>query len=189
LIFGGYPSIICRRFSAGCLLANKTSETAPLCRLRASLEGGIDDAQTIIRRLREAGVLPHGGSGRNGVHSARVGVREAALILLAIGCRAWTGPANASAEACRLADFRLDGHGEKLIDVFAGTIAGLAAGVDGCDASWSVSRRTVRQLQLGWTFSGSDEPPDRDHVTRWTVIPAGLVSDIGAIFRRPEGRA
>ena len=81
-------------------------DTIALRRLRAVLEPHFDETKTktVIRRCREAGLLPAGKSGWNGV-SAQVTTKEAALLLIALAAPG--APIDAPAEAERIGDFRL----------------------------------------------------------------------------------
>lgn len=163
--------------------------TIPLCRLRAVLNEGLDDLGTVIRRLRESGLLPEGKGGRDGVGSARLDARDAALTLLAMAATSWCEPCEAPREAERIADFMLrDESGPRVIDVLAGEILAIALDAPGAaqhyqPGAWTVSRYHVHQQALGLTFAG-DASPAQDRVVRSTVLMPGVIEDVAGLFRQ-----
>jgi hypothetical protein len=58
-----------------------------------------------LRRCREAGLIPAGGPGRNGIAAARITVRNAALLLIALAVP--VDPIQAPDAARQIAKFRL----------------------------------------------------------------------------------
>jgi hypothetical protein len=79
-----------------------------LVRCRAILADDFPSFDGVARRLREAGLLPAGAGGRDGVGSALLDYRQTVLLLLGLCCGA--APADAPAEAMRIGSFRLLRH-------------------------------------------------------------------------------
>ena len=73
-------------------------------RLRPALGSHFSQVDAVLRRLRDAGLLPYGSAGRGGVNSAPVTATEAALVLLALASGA--EPIDASTVAADLASWR-----------------------------------------------------------------------------------
>src|SRR4051794_4743885 len=102
-----------------------------VARLRTALHNHFPETKTdtVLRRLREFGLLRADSPGHDGVGSATVAPRHAALALLAL-C-ADVEPAAAPAEALRVGNFRLraldhhtdrrwvDGEGLTFLDMLA----------------------------------------------------------------------
>src|SRR5205807_9321745 len=85
----------------------KDAETIPIAALRRGLQGYFagERLRHVLRRMREAMLLPAGAPGRGGARSAEIDVRQAALILIALAVPA--DPIEAPAEAGRIGRFGL----------------------------------------------------------------------------------
>lgn len=177
------------------------SDTITLAALRKAVEADFPDAETRLRRCREAGLIPAGGPGRGGVNSARLTPRDAAraLIALSVPC----DPIHAPAEAKRIGNFRLraidfthvsdPNPRRQHLDGLGGVtfLRFLTAELEaGCGASpgyessgWDISDNEATQR---WpdrlVFGGLP----RNGVQRVTVIPASLVREIGSLFPKRE---
>ena len=76
-----------------------------VARLREALAPSFPGVDTVFRRLRQGGVLPAGTAGRNGVGSAQLEMRQAALALIALA--SGVAPIEAPTEARRIGGYVL----------------------------------------------------------------------------------
>src|ERR1700730_1618439 len=92
-------------FSCNHGLGESLPHLTTIARLRGILADDFPSFDVSVRRLREAGLLPAGSGGRDGVGSAPLDVFGAGLLLsgLAAPCE----PCEAPVVARRIADFRL----------------------------------------------------------------------------------
>lgn len=172
--------------------------------LRHALEPHFGAADTVLRRLREVGLLPAGKPGRDGAGSAPITPRDAALTLLA-AC-AWTEPVDTPAAATALADMRLrhafngreptdDGEAMRasaptVLDVLTGELQACSGAIANHQpAIWCISSaRVVREGDpqdphdpaLHFT---ADEPTDEPLVVRQTILSGALLATVAALFR------
>src|SRR5438270_13482025 len=85
-------------------------ETTTVARLRAVLVDDFPSYDVVLRRLRQAGMVPTGSAGRDGVGSAKLSVRQTALLLIALA--APVAPIDAPDAAQHIASFKLLRHDE-----------------------------------------------------------------------------
>jgi hypothetical protein len=159
----------------------------------------------VARRLREAGLLPAGSGGRDGVGSAQLDVRQTALLLIALA--APVGPIEAPAEAERIGAFRLlrrdrthvsePEHRTPFENQTITLLDALSIEIERCDADhlpscWDISSNGVCQvapdrLVFGPSLNALTDPSDS--VIRTTRIPGRLLADIAELFRIDRAEA
>jgi hypothetical protein len=157
---------------------------------------------TVLRRMREAGVIEAGRPGRNGAGSAQIDPRQAALVLIALGSGA--DPISAPAAAERIGDFRcraidhthtsdpnprrehLDGlSGITFLEFLTGELGLVRGGLPGYEPTgWNIDGHEASQLAPDRLVFGG--LPRNEVVRRITVIPSRLIRDVAAIFPARE---
>lgn len=182
-------------------------DTTSIARLRERLEEDFPSFDAVARRLREAGLLPAGTAGRNGVGSAQLDYRQTTLLLLALASGA--DPVDAPSEAQRIGAFKLLRHDE----THSGTeprrtpfenqhldlLTALTIELERFDenrppSSWNITRNGACQaspdrLLFGASLESVTDPADYDCVIRTCTIPARLLADIAELFHPARAEA
>ena len=178
-----------------------------LARLKAALDPHFDAVGRTARRMREAGLIDAGTAGRDGVGSAKVSIRQAVLLLLALASNA--EPIAAPAEAQRIAAFKLLRHDETHSGeppqrtVFENQsltlLDALVNEIERCDAdrppsAWDIATNGARQanwdrLVFGPSLETLTDPADSDCVVRFCRLPSRLLGDIAELFRAADAKA
>jgi len=178
-----------------------------LARLKAALDPHFDAVGRTARRMREAGLIDAGTAGRDGVGSAKVSIRQAVLLLLALASNA--EPIAAPAEAQRIAAFKLLRHDETRggeppqRTVFENQsltlLDALVNEIERCDAdrppsAWDIATNGACQanwdrLVFGPSLETLTDPADSDCVVRFCRLPSRLLGDIAELFRAADAKA
>lgn len=179
------------------------SQTTSVARLRVVLAEHFDSAPAVLRAMREAELIAHGRPGRDGVCSAPVDARTAALVLLALASGA--EPFQAPAAALRLSAFRLryidstrasnpnptrrrvDADVSlSLWDVLTADLRGTAGEiVDHEPVGWIFGRFEVVRAALEGLVFQPDEVPHAGEVTREVKISSSVLRQIAELFSLP----
>jgi hypothetical protein len=157
---------------------------------------GRAEADTALRTLRLAGIIPEGASGHGGCRSAPLDVRQAALCMLALACN--VHPKDSPAEAQRIGDFRWTavahthlseesrrepGDGKlTLLTYLAEAIDDGRGGPPGYEPlSWYIDDFEAAQASPDRMVFSAPRGP-LPGVRRTTFLPGKLIHDIGALF-------
>jgi hypothetical protein len=165
-----------------------------VAQLRRTLIAHFPDAGTVLRRMRDASLIDRGTPGRDGVGSAAIEPKHAALALLAMGALAWSSPVETPEEARRLAAFALHlprtDDPPALLPVLAGELRRVASG--GEPGAWRLGEHACVRDCGGqrWRFGGEVLPvlddgngrPVELLINRVTEISPALIADIGRLF-------
>ncbi len=141
-----------------------------VARLRGALAPTFPNTATVLRRLREAGLIAAGSGGRDGCGSAPIMPHQAVLVLLALA--SGVAPFKAPAAAQALAEYRL-----RAVYVPAGGGLFIRDDVDSdlCFAKWAVEMFR-RAADPGFGLAS------------WIVKPGGSILAIEAGAERPRLR-
>jgi len=158
---------------------------------------GRTEVDTALRTLRLAGLIPEGQSGHGGCRSARLDVRQVALVLIALS--AHCQPCDSPAAAQRIAAFvwvgidhthisepRRHEPGDGVLrfgDYLAEAIAeGRGGPPDYWPLGWNVGSFEASQRATSRMVFADPNPYSVGGVERITVLPGKLISDVGALF-------
>jgi hypothetical protein len=178
------------------LPTSEDPNTITVARFRAAAELFRPEAATVLRRCREAGLIPAGRRGRNGVGSARLTVHQVAL--LAIALAAPVVPLAVAEATVWIADFRLRaldraidrGIERRHIDHLSGMRFGefLAAEIGAARGQlqnyspigWRIEGNEVWQRSVErLVFSGAP----RDYsIMKAGIIPGPMVRELAGLF-------